>query len=97
MNIRIPVFEQRVDNIVGIAYATDMLEYVEKVSVIGLSFFFADHMRGNLLDISIEVNIIIVNTWETFICLILKVDQLENSTIGELARKPAYFVIGNFF
>lgn len=54
-------------------------------------------MRGNLLDINIEVNITIVNTWETFICLILKVDQLENSTIGELARKPAYFVIGNFF
>ncbi|KAL6009618.1 DUF21 domain-containing protein, chloroplastic [Asimina triloba] len=28
---RVPVFEQRVDNIVGIAYAMEMLEYVEKV------------------------------------------------------------------
>ncbi|XP_058070652.1 putative DUF21 domain-containing protein At3g13070, chloroplastic isoform X3 [Magnolia sinica] len=28
---RVPVFEQRVDNIVGIAYAMDMLDYVEKV------------------------------------------------------------------
>lgn len=47
---RVPVFEQRIDNIVGIAYAMDMLEYVEKV------------------------------------------DQLESSTVGELAHKPAYFV-----
>lgn len=28
---RVPVFEQRVDNIVGIAYAMDMLDYVQKV------------------------------------------------------------------
>ncbi|XP_065004971.1 DUF21 domain-containing protein At1g55930, chloroplastic isoform X3 [Musa acuminata AAA Group] len=28
---RVPVFEERIDNIVGIAYAMDMLEYVEKV------------------------------------------------------------------
>ncbi|CAL4926100.1 unnamed protein product [Urochloa decumbens] len=28
---RVPVFEERVDNIVGIAYAMDMLEYVEEV------------------------------------------------------------------
>ncbi|KAG9443479.1 hypothetical protein H6P81_014819 [Aristolochia fimbriata] len=48
---RVPVFEQRVDNIVGIAYATDMLEYVDKV------------------------------------------DQLRSSTVGDIARKPAYFVI----
>ncbi|KAK1580859.1 hypothetical protein Q3G72_000771 [Acer saccharum] len=27
---RVPVFEQRVDNIVGIAYAMDMLDYVPK-------------------------------------------------------------------
>ena len=27
-----PVFEQRVDNIVGVAYAMDMLDYVQKVS-----------------------------------------------------------------
>lgn len=28
---RVPVFEERIDNIVGIAYAMDILEYVEKV------------------------------------------------------------------
>ncbi|XP_006651579.3 DUF21 domain-containing protein At1g55930, chloroplastic-like [Oryza brachyantha] len=28
---RVPVFEERIDNIVGIAYAMDMLEYVEEV------------------------------------------------------------------
>lgn len=28
---RVPVFERRVDNIVGIAYAMDMLDYVEQV------------------------------------------------------------------
>lgn len=28
---RVPVFEQRVDNIVGIAYAMDLLDYVQKV------------------------------------------------------------------
>ena len=27
----VPVFERRVDNIVGIAYAMDMLDYVEQV------------------------------------------------------------------
>lgn len=31
MNFRVPVFEERIDNIVGIAYAMDMLEYVKKV------------------------------------------------------------------
>jgi CBS domain containing-hemolysin-like protein len=29
--LRVPVFEQRVDNIVGIAYAMDLLDYVQKV------------------------------------------------------------------
>ncbi|XP_062017449.1 putative DUF21 domain-containing protein At3g13070, chloroplastic [Rosa rugosa] len=28
---RVPVFEQRVDNIVGIAYAMDLLDYVQKI------------------------------------------------------------------
>lgn len=28
---RVPVFEQRVDNIMGIAYAMDLLDYVQKV------------------------------------------------------------------
>lgn len=28
---RVPVFEERIDNIVGIAYAKDMLEYIQKV------------------------------------------------------------------
>lgn len=31
---RVPVFERRVDNIVGIAYAMDMLDYVEQVEVL---------------------------------------------------------------
>uniref|UniRef100_A0A1D1YQI3 DUF21 domain-containing protein At1g55930, chloroplastic n=2 Tax=Anthurium amnicola TaxID=1678845 RepID=A0A1D1YQI3_9ARAE len=47
---RVPVFEERVDNIVGIAYAMDMLEYVEKV------------------------------------------EQLQESTVGDIAHKPTYFV-----
>ncbi|MQL88357.1 hypothetical protein Taro_020915, partial [Colocasia esculenta] len=47
---RVPVFEERVDNIVGIAYAMDMLEFVEKV------------------------------------------EQLQESTVGDIAHKPTYFV-----
>ncbi|XP_078430117.1 putative DUF21 domain-containing protein At3g13070, chloroplastic [Wolffia australiana] len=47
---RVPVFEERIDNIVGIAYAMDMLEYVEKV------------------------------------------DQLQESSVGDIAHKPTYFV-----
>ncbi|KAK1551905.1 hypothetical protein Q3G72_007042 [Acer saccharum] len=47
---RVPVFEQRVDNIVGIAYAMDMLDYVPK---------------GELQ---------------------------ESTSVGDMARKPAYFV-----
>ena len=31
---RVPVFERRIDNIVGIAYAMDMLDYVEQVGVL---------------------------------------------------------------
>lgn len=31
---RVPVFEERIDNIVGIAYAMDMLEYVEQVCLL---------------------------------------------------------------
>ncbi|KAJ7513613.1 hypothetical protein O6H91_23G006700 [Diphasiastrum complanatum] len=31
---RVPVFERRVDNIVGIAYAMDMLDYVEEVELL---------------------------------------------------------------
>lgn len=33
-----PVFEQRVDNIVGIAYAMDLLDYVTKVSQLVATF-----------------------------------------------------------
>lgn len=33
---RVPVFEQRVDNIVGIAYAMDLLDYVRKVCAISI-------------------------------------------------------------
>ncbi|KAI4366189.1 hypothetical protein MLD38_022099 [Melastoma candidum] len=47
---RVPVFEQRVDNIVGIAYAMDLLDFVQKGEVLG------------------------------------------NSTVGDMAHKPAYFV-----
>ncbi len=31
---RVPVFEHRIDNIVGIAYAMDMLDYVEQASAV---------------------------------------------------------------
>lgn len=47
---RVPVFEQRVDNIVGIAYAMDLLDFVRKG------------------------------------------EQLDSSTVGDMAHKPAYFV-----
>jgi CBS domain containing-hemolysin-like protein len=47
---RVPVFEQRIDNIVGIAYAMDLLDYVPKGEI------------------------------------------LENSSVGDIAHKPAYFV-----
>ncbi|XP_040986358.1 DUF21 domain-containing protein At1g55930, chloroplastic-like [Juglans microcarpa x Juglans regia] len=47
---RVPVFEQRIDNIVGIAYAMDLLDYVKKG------------------------------------------EQLETTTVGQMAQKPAYFV-----
>ncbi|GLT26054.1 hypothetical protein SLA2020_011420 [Shorea laevis] len=46
----VPIFEQRVDNIVGIAYALDLLDFVRKG------------------------------------------EQLESSTMGDMAHKPAYFV-----
>lgn len=40
MFARVPVFEQRVDNIMGIAYAMDLLDYVQKVgSFYSLCFF----------------------------------------------------------
>lgn len=29
---RVPVFEERIDNIVGIAYAMDLLDFVQKVN-----------------------------------------------------------------
>ncbi|GLT59288.1 hypothetical protein SLA2020_321170 [Shorea laevis] len=48
--IWVPVFEQCVDNIVGIACAMDLLDFVRKG------------------------------------------EQLENSTVGDMAHKPAYFV-----
>ncbi|XP_043689634.1 putative DUF21 domain-containing protein At3g13070, chloroplastic isoform X2 [Telopea speciosissima] len=35
---RVPVFEQRVDNIVGIAYAMDLLDYVQKGELLESSF-----------------------------------------------------------
>ena len=35
---RVPVFEQRVDNIVGIAYAMDLLDYAQKVGQFLLLF-----------------------------------------------------------
>ncbi|GKV38488.1 hypothetical protein SLEP1_g46398 [Rubroshorea leprosula] len=50
---RVPVFEQRVDNIVGLAYAMDVLDFARKG------------------------------------------EQLESSTMGDMAHKPAYFVPGN--
>jgi CBS domain containing-hemolysin-like protein len=31
---RVPVFEERIDNIVGIAYAMEMLEYIEEVCLL---------------------------------------------------------------
>nr|XP_008364156.2 DUF21 domain-containing protein At1g55930, chloroplastic-like isoform X1 [Malus domestica] len=58
---RVPVFEQRVDNIVGIAYAMDLLDYVQKCA-------------------------------ELYICLILKGELLESTSVGDMAQKPAYFV-----
>lgn len=38
---RVPVYEQRIDNIVGIAYAMDVLEYVEKVNLNSVWTFYS--------------------------------------------------------
>ncbi|GKV51876.1 hypothetical protein SLEP1_g58498 [Rubroshorea leprosula] len=63
---RVPVFEQRVDDIVGIAYAMDLLDFVWKIcNHFNFYFFF----------------------WE-----LVKGEQLESSTMGEMAHKLAYFV-----
>ncbi|KAL4568189.1 hypothetical protein LXL04_023796 [Taraxacum kok-saghyz] len=48
---RVPVFEQRIDNIVGVAYAMDLLDLVQKG------------------------------------------EMLETAVVGEIAHKPAYFVL----
>ncbi|KAL4591469.1 hypothetical protein LXL04_004435 [Taraxacum kok-saghyz] len=48
---RVPVFEQRIDNIVGVAYAMDLLDLVQKG------------------------------------------EMLESAVVGEIAHKPAYFVL----
>lgn len=46
--VRVPVFEQRVDNIVGIAYAMDMLDYVQKVR------FFSEYFYLRLLFLPVK-------------------------------------------
>ncbi|KAL4590887.1 hypothetical protein LXL04_003833 [Taraxacum kok-saghyz] len=51
---RVPVFEQRIDNIVGVAYAMDLLDLVQKG------------------------------------------EMLETAVVGEIAHKPAYFVLVTF-
>lgn len=40
LDCRVPVFEERIDNIVGIAYAMDLLDYVQKVSLPVYFFLF---------------------------------------------------------
>lgn len=84
-DIRVPVFEERIDNIVGIAYAMDMLEYVEKV---GVKIYFINCCVTN------ELNFQLIHCFKYF-SLLLKVDKLQESTVKEIAHKPTYFVPGN--
>lgn len=88
---RVPVFEQRVDNIVGIAYAMDLLDYVQKVMQ------FAP-IPPTLKVLSLCLFIISKNlmVFRTIICLILKGELLERTTVGDMAHKPTYFVPGNY-
>lgn len=93
---RVPVFEERVDNIVGIVYAMDMLEFVEKVSFDwNLDFWFNFLLiLGHLFVLCLGAYAPLFVALENKICLLLKVDQLESSTVGEIAHKPAFFVPG---
>lgn len=88
---RVPVFEERIDNIVGIAYAMDLLDYVQKVyyllfcisSKMLFLHFFSDCTKKSLI------------TCRIMFCLVLKGELLESSVVGDMAHKPAYFVPGN--
>lgn len=80
---RVPVFEQRVDNIVGIAYAMDLLDYVQKVRTFYYYFTSYRIVLYSLVKCSIFISV-------------LKGDLLESSTVGDMAHKPAYFVPGIF-
>lgn len=89
---RVPVFEQRVDNIMGIAYAMDLLDYAQKVGR-----FYSCHLLHELLVLCILIlspNLIVCRI---VISLILKGELLESTTVGDMAHKPAYFVPGNLF
>ena len=83
-----PVFEQRVDNIVGIAYAMDLLDYAQKV---GQFLLVSPTMSFNCFLIDLCHNLIVCRI---IICLILKGELLESTTVGDMAHKPAYFVPG---
>ncbi|KAE8731811.1 putative DUF21 domain-containing protein [Hibiscus syriacus] len=83
-----PAFEQRIDNIVGIAYAMDLLDYFPKVRRFLLIIFFL-YFIGKSLLIDACNNIMVCRI---MICLILKGELLESTTVGDMAHKPAYFV-----
>jgi CBS domain containing-hemolysin-like protein len=87
--LRVPVFEQRVDNIVGIAYAMDLLDYVQKVGQFLLFLWLWFSIASSLI---VCRNLIVRRI---IICLILKGELLETTTVGDMAHKPAYFVPGN--
>lgn len=84
---RVPVFEQRVDNIMGIAYAMDLLDYVQKVG----RFLLLLLVTSNKCFTSYSN----LTVCRIIFCLILKGETLESITVGDMAHKPAYFVPGN--
>lgn len=72
----------------GIAYAMDLLDYVQKV---GQFYSCFSCYEFQLLSLFIERHIVC----RIIICLLLKGELLESTTAGDLAHKPAYFVPGN--
>lgn len=79
-----PVFEQRIDNIVGISYAMDLLDYLQKAC--HFYYFVLNFYITKLCSICILLMHLTLN--------ILQGEVLETTSVGDIAHKPAYFVPG---